>query len=137
MKIAVTYNNGLIEQHFGQAQAFKIYTIEDSKITNEEIKSTQGFAHGTLVNLLTLNNVNTLICGGLGGGAKTALAQAGIELLPGAKGKADDAINDFINNSLNYNPNVSCSGGQHSGGKNHSHDDSCESQGDGHTCSSH
>lgn len=137
MKIATTYNNGSIEQHFGQTQEFKIYTIENGQITNAEVKSTQGFAHGTLVNLLTINEVNTLICGGLGGGARTAMAQAGIQLLPGVSGNADDAVKAFINNSLNYDPDVTCSGGQHSGGENHSHGDSCNSHGNDHTCSSH
>ncbi|MGD1817674.1 MAG: NifB/NifX family molybdenum-iron cluster-binding protein [Pleomorphochaeta sp.] len=137
MKIAVTYNNELVEQHFGQTQEFKIYTIEDGKITNQEVKSTDGYAHGTLVNLLALNNVDTLICGGLGGGARTAIAQAGINLLPGVNGKADDAIEEYLKNSLVYNPDISCSGNHHGEGHNHSHDGSCGSHDNGHTCSSH
>jgi len=125
VKIAVTYSNGLIEQHFGQTKEFKVYTIEDNKIVNQEIVSTLGYAHGTLINLLVSNQINTLICGGLGQGAKDLLSRANISLLPGVNKSADEAVNDYINNSLNYDPNVACAGGHH---------DHESSHGEGHKC---
>ncbi|MGD1821302.1 MAG: NifB/NifX family molybdenum-iron cluster-binding protein [Pleomorphochaeta sp.] len=138
MKIAVTYNNGLIEQHFGQAQEFKVYTIENNKIVDQEVVSTRGYAHGTLINLLTGNGVNTLICGGLGAGAREAVCRVNINLVPGVQGLADAAVNEYLNNSLNFDPDVTCAGGEHSGGGlKHSHEDSDESNDNGHTCSSH
>ena len=37
MKIAVTYDNGNVFQHFGHTEAFKVYDIEDSKIKSSEL----------------------------------------------------------------------------------------------------
>ena len=32
MKIAVTYDNGTVFQHFGRTEFFKVYEVEDGKI---------------------------------------------------------------------------------------------------------
>ena len=37
MKIAVTYQNGLVFQHFGHSEAFKIYEIENGEVKNAEV----------------------------------------------------------------------------------------------------
>ena len=78
MKIAVTYENGEIFQHFGHTEAFKIYDIADGKVVNAEVVDTNGSGHGALAGFLVAHGVDTLICGGIGGGAQNALAQAGI-----------------------------------------------------------
>ena len=51
-------------------------------------------------------NADVLICGGIGGGAQTALAAAGIKLFGGVSGDADKAVEAFINETLDYNPDV-------------------------------
>ena len=89
MKIAVTYQNGLVFQHFGHSEAFKIYEIENGEVKNAEVAPTNGSGHGALAGFLKQHGVNALICGGIGGGARTALAEAGIELYPGVSGSAD------------------------------------------------
>ena len=76
MKIAVTYENGEIFQHFGHTETFKIYDVTDGKITGTQIVDTNGNGHGALAGFLVENGVDTLICGGIGGGAQNALAQA-------------------------------------------------------------
>ena len=81
MKIAVTYENGQIFQHFGHTEKFKVYETEGNKILSSEVIDTAGSGHGALAGFLLNNDVDVLICGGIGGGAKTALAQAGIRLL--------------------------------------------------------
>ena len=48
MRIAVTYENGQIFQHFGHTETFKIYDIADGKITNSQVVSTNGSGHGEL-----------------------------------------------------------------------------------------
>ena len=78
MKIAVTYENGQIFQHFGHTEKFKVYETEGNKILSSEVIDTAGRGHGALAGFLLNNDVDVLICGGIGGGAKTALAQAGI-----------------------------------------------------------
>lgn len=118
MKIAVTYENGLIFQHFGHTEQFKIYTVEDGKIISSDVVSTNGSGHGALAGFLKAQDVNTLICGGIGGGARTALSEAGIELYPGAEGNADHAVQALLAGSLDFNPNTECEhhGHEHHGG---------------------
>ena len=83
MKIAVTYENGQVFQHFGHCENFKLYEVEDGKVVSSEVLGSDGQGHGALATLLGANNVDVLICGGIGGGAKMALAEANIELYPG------------------------------------------------------
>ena len=86
MKIAVTYDNGNIFQHFGKTETFKVYEVEDNKVVSSEVIGSNGEGHGALAGLLAGQNVDVLICGGIGGGAQTALAEAGVELCSGAQG---------------------------------------------------
>ena len=83
MKIAVTYDNGEIFQHFGHTEQFKLYDIENGKVTDSEVVGTNGSGHGALAGFLAQHQVQVLICGGIGGGAQNALAQAGIKLFGG------------------------------------------------------
>ena len=125
MKIAVSYENGKIFQHFGHTEQFKIYEIADGKIVREEVVNTNGSGHGALAGFLMQSGVDTLICGGIGGGAQKALAEAGIKLYGGVSGEADAAVNALIGGVLAYNPNVRCD-----------HHDHEHSEG-GHTCGDH
>ena len=91
MKIAIPYENGQVFQHFGHSAQFKLYTAEEGRITGAEVVSTDGQGHGALVGFLVRSGVNVLLCGGIGGGAQMALAQAGIRLCGGITGNADSA----------------------------------------------
>ena len=124
MRIAVTYENGQIFQHFGHTEAFKIYDVENGVVKNSVIVPTNGSGHGALAGFLSENSVNTLICGGIGGGAQMALATAGIQLYGGVTGDADEAVQALLAGTLGYNPNVRCS--------HHDHE-----HGEGHTCGDH
>jgi len=108
MKIAVAYDNGNIFQHFGHSEQFKIYESEEGKILNSEVVSTQGSGHGALSEMLVSLGVNTLICGGIGGGAKNALAEKGIKLFAGVSGNADEAVNALLMGRLDFNADVQC-----------------------------
>lgn len=81
MRIAVTYENGQIFQHFGHTEAFKIYDVEDGKVTHSEVVSTNGNGHGALAGVLHALNADVLICDGIGGGAQNALAAAGVNFM--------------------------------------------------------
>ena len=100
MKIAVTYDNGEVFQHFGKTENFKVYEVEDNKIISSEVISSNGSGHGALAGVLADQGVNVLICGGLGGGAQTALAEAGIEVCAGAAGDTDKAVQDYLDGTL-------------------------------------
>ncbi len=128
MKVAVTYENGQIFQHFGHTEQFKVYTVEDGQIVSAEVIGTNGSGHGALATLLNTLQVNVLICGGIGGGAQMALADADIRLYGGVSGDADAAVQAWLEGKLDYNPNVKCD--HHGDGHHHHHHD-------GHTCGSH
>lgn len=115
MKIAVTYENGQIFQHFGHTEQFKVYEVQDGRVTGSEIIDAGGSGHGALAGFLKEHQVDALICGGIGGGARMALAEAGIELYGGAAGAADAAVEAFIGGSLHYNPDVTCDHHDHEG----------------------
>ena len=117
MKIAVTYENGQVFQHFGHTAQFKIYQVEDGQVTSAQVVETEGSGHGALAGFLRAQGVDTLICGGIGGGAKTALAQAGIQLY-------GQAVEDLLAGRLVYLPDVLC---DHHG----------EGHGQGHSCGEH
>jgi len=130
MKIAVTYENEEIFQHFGHTEQFKLYTVEDGKITQEQIVSTNGSGHGALAGFLQDAGADTLICGGIGGGAQAALQDAGIKLYGGVTGKADDAVHALLNGNLNYNPDVHCNhhDHEHEGKEHHCGDHGCHKE---------
>ena len=93
MKIAVTFENGNVFQHFGHTEKFKIYDISNGKIINESIVDTKWkWSWCSWLDFLKENSVDTLICGGIGNGAKQALAEAGIKLYGGVVGNADSAV---------------------------------------------
>lgn len=129
MKIAVTYDNGNIFQHFGKTEFFKVYEVEDGKVITSEVISSNGEGHGALAGVLAGQNVQVLICGGIGGGAQNALAQAGIELCSGAEGDADQAVEAYLKGKL-VSTGANC---------DHHHEDghSCGHHGEGHTCGGH
>lgn len=125
MKIAVTYQNGQIFQHFGHTEQFKIYEISNGSILHTEVVDTNGSGHGALAGFLMQHGVDTPICGGIGGGAQTALAQAGIRLFGGVSGDADAAVQALLNGTLTYNPDVHCNHHDHGEGSHTCGDHGC------------
>ncbi len=120
MKIAVTYENGEVFQHFGHTEQFKLYEVSGGKVLSETVVDTNGSGHGALAGLLASLGVDTLICGGIGGGAQAALAEANIRLIGGVQGKADEAVQTFLDGTLQYDPNVHCTHHDHEHGEGHS-----------------
>ncbi len=127
MKIAVTYDNGEIFQHFGKTESFKVYEVEDNKVVSSEVIGSNGTGHGALAGLLAEQGVNVLICGGIGGGAQTALTEAGIELCAGAQGNTDQAVESYLKGEL-------VSSGANCDHHHHEEGHSCDSHEEGHSC---
>lgn len=131
MNIAVAYENGNIFQHFGRTEQFKIYEIEDGKIARSEIISTMGNSHGALAGFLSSHKIDTLICGGIGGGAQQKLSEAGIRLFGGVSGNADEAVASLLAGKLSYNPDVHC---EHHDREHSVHGHPCGKHGCGNSC---
>ena len=128
MKIAVTYENGKVFQHFGKTESFKIYEVEDNQIVSSEVISSNGSGHGALAGLLAEQGIDVLICGGIGGGAQAALADAGIELCAGAQGDTDQAVEAYLKGEL-VSSGVNCD--------HHGEGHSCGHHEEGHSCGNH
>lgn len=126
MKIAVTYEDGKIFPHFGHTQAFKLYDAEDGKVISSRVVPTDGCGHGALAAFLREQGAEILICGGIGGGARMALDEAGIRLYGGASGDADAAVEALLRGALAYDPDAACT--------HHGHDEGHRCGGEGHTC---
>lgn len=131
MTIAVTYEDGQVFQHFGHTEQFKIYEVEEGQVVSSQVVDTNGSGHGALAGFLAEYHVDVLICGGIGGGARNALAEAGIKLYPGAMGDADGQVASFLAGSLQYNPDTVCN--HHGEGHHHDEHHSCGE----HHCGSH
>ena len=120
MKIAVTYENGQVFQHFGHTEQFKVYEVEDGKVVSSQVVGSGGSGHEALAVLLADKAVDVLICGGIGGGAQAALEEQGIELCAGASGEADEAVQAYLRGEL-VNTGANCDHHEH-----HGEDHSCE-----------
>ena len=121
MKIAVTYENGEVFQHFGRTEQFKVYQVEDGQIRSAQVLPTGGTGHEALADFLAGNQIETVICGGLGGGMQTALSLVGIEVISGIQGDADGAVEAYLRGELESS-GVNCShheGGEHDCGGCH------------------
>lgn len=128
MKIAVTYDNGQIFQHFGKTQEFKVYEVEDGAVKSSQVIASNGAGHGALAGLLAGEKIDVLICGGIGGGAQSALNDAGIELYAGASGDVDAAVEAYLKGEL-VNAGVTCN--------HHGEDHVCGDHEEEHECHCH
>jgi len=128
MRIAVTFENGQVFQHFGHTEQFKLFDAENGTVVKEQVVGTDGQGHGALAGFLKQASVDTLICGGIGGGALRALSEAGIEIYAGIDGSADEAVKALLAGSLVKNDSANCD-------HHHGEDHECGDHGCGnHSC---
>lgn len=100
MKIAITYDNGDVWQHFGRTENFKFYDCEDGRIVSSEVINTEGAGHGALVDFLVAHGANAVICGGAGAPIIARLSALGIKVYPGVNGSADAACEALLAGTL-------------------------------------
>ena len=118
MKIAVTCENHQVFQHFGHTPGFAVFEVENGNIISEKLLSSGSSGHGALAGVLALEQVDLLICGGIGGGAINALADAGIQVIGGAEGDVKTVVENFVSGTLQLRENFHCN--HHHHGENHS-----------------
>lgn len=127
MILAATCENEEIFQHFGRTPAFAIFTIKDGLIDAMRIEPTGDSGHGALAGFLKERNVEVLLCGGIGGGALAALAENGIQVVPGVSGGVIEAVGAYLAGTLKTDPGYQCNhhAHEHRGGC-HAHDGNCK-----------
>ena len=127
MKVAIASENGKVFQHFGRTPEFSIFEIQGGKVVEKSLLKCGDSGHGALAGLLAESGVDTLICGGIGGGAINALSSLGITVIGGAAGDVLKAAEAFAEGKLETDPNFSCNHHHHEGGcgENHGGDHEC------------
>lgn len=100
MKIAVASEDGTVTEHFGHCEGFMIFDINNDKIINSETVANPGHRPGFLPNFLNDLDVNVIISGGMGGGAIDIFNDKDIEVVVGARGHAQAAVEAYLEGSL-------------------------------------
>lgn len=134
MRIAVTYEQEMIFQHFGHTSKFKVYDVEEGEVMGEMVLNTNGQGHGALAGFLMMNKVDIVICGGIGGGARNALSQFGIGVYAGVSGSCDEAVEALLAGELKSSSEATCShhhGEEHTCGEHGCGEHGCGEHGSG------
>lgn len=96
MRIAVTYNEGLISKTFDKTTQFKIYDVAKDHILATFVEEIFGYGQGVLVGFLQDQCVEALICGYVRRETKSSLTIAGIAVYSDKQGSADKAVEDLL-----------------------------------------
>lgn len=101
-KIAIPSAGSMVNAHFGRSQAFTIFEIAGDKVVGAEVLDATGFEHqhAGIAQLLKSRGVETVIAGGIGGGAIAGLEAAGLEVLRGAAGPVREVAEAYANGTL-------------------------------------
>lgn len=118
MKIAIATEGTNVSGHFGKCENFTIVEIEDSKVKGKAVISTLGNQHGLLPSFLVSHNVDVVIAGGMGEGARNNLISNNIEIISGISGNIDEVIDVYLSGNLKSS-DAGCSGHGHSHGHSH------------------
>ena len=119
MRIAVTYENGEIFQHFGHTELFRIYDVEDGRVVHRMTIKPVSAGHEAMAGVLKKAGADLLICGGIGSGAQQALEEMGIRLCAGVSGSSDAAVESFLRGTLKYTSRSNCTAHDEEGGCGH------------------
>ncbi|MBP3608845.1 MAG: P-loop NTPase [Lachnospiraceae bacterium] len=118
VKIAVTTDeNKNVYGHFGSATLFTVYTLEEGRLVEKKELANAGNGHTSTVEALVKENVNVVICGGIGGPAMDGLLKKGILVIPGVQGDIDVAVAGYLDGSLNANNVPTCNHHDHEDGE--------------------
>jgi predicted Fe-Mo cluster-binding NifX family protein len=103
MKIAVPIVEGRFSDHFGGAESFALYTIDESRKTVDERVMVAPPQHGHGVFPMWLRQLGTsvVIAGGMGPRATGMFADHGIQVVLGAQGEDPDVlVRSFLDGTL-------------------------------------
>jgi len=114
MKIAVASEGKMVTEHFGHCEGFAIFEAENNQIKGKEFTPNPGHKPGFLPVFLHDKGVNVIISGGMGSGAVDIFNEKGIEVVTGASGDAETAVNNYLQGKLKSTGSV-CHEHQHAG----------------------
>ena len=108
MIIAATTQDNEIFQHFGKCPTFTLFTVEEGRVCGKRVIDAEGSGHSALAGFLKQHDVDVVICGGIGQGARDMLADAGMQLVYGVQGNIDAAVARYIAGDLASDPAAQC-----------------------------
>jgi Mrp family chromosome partitioning ATPase/predicted Fe-Mo cluster-binding NifX family protein len=111
MRIAIVMEGNDVSPHFGHCEKVMLVTIEDGEVNSREVLDAPEHDCGALPRLFSERQVEYVIAGGLGGGALANLNRAGVKVLAGVQGSAENALGQFLAGTIVGGEAV-CGGGQ-------------------------
>lgn len=100
MNIAVACAGNQVSGHFGHCENFMIFKEEKGVVVSKENVPNPGHKPGFLPNFLADLGVEVIIAGGMGGGAVDIFNERNIEVILGASGDAESAVNAYLAGTL-------------------------------------
>lgn len=100
LKVAVASEKKMVCAHFGHCETFEVFDTEAGQIINHTSVPNPGHKPGFLPNFLHEMGVNTIISGGMGGGAVDIFNEHLIEVILGAQGNSEEAVKAYLAGSL-------------------------------------
>ena len=122
MKIAVPLHQGRFSEHFGGAEVFALYTVDDSSRTIGERQTGAPPEHGRGVFPMWLRKqgATVVLAGGMGPRAVDMFTQHGIQVLLGIRGDDPDAVvQAYLNGTLESTGELCHEHGFHDCGHDH------------------
>jgi predicted Fe-Mo cluster-binding NifX family protein len=119
MKIAVPVHNGFVNDHFGHAENYSVFSVSpDNRIIHSEIiQSNPGCGcRSDIAEVLATQGVTIILAGNIGAGAVRHLYTSGIEVVRGCSGNAESAAEAYLQGTITDN-NQTCH--QHEGCDEH------------------
>jgi ATP-binding protein involved in chromosome partitioning len=125
MKIAVPMVQGRFSEHFGGAESFGLYDVDETAkaiLANIEAQAPP-HERGAFPRWLHEQGANVILAGGMGPRAVQMFEQYGIQVVPGVTGDAPEAVvKAFLAGTLMATGDL-CSGGHLHACGDHDHED--------------
>ncbi len=118
-KLAIPVTSGQLAAHFGHAEAFYFYEIENNKVIKQSMEMPPAHEQGVIPRWVAEMKATNIIVGGIGGMAVNIFTQNGVEVHAGiTSGNPQNLVERFINGELNNAPEA-CEHNEH----DHEHND--------------
>ena len=114
IRIAVSYKDGEIFEHFGHSEFFAIYEFDEHDLersTKRLVDTSAMHGHKDMADLMKREKIDAVICGQMGDEARSLLLSYGIIPVPGYCGDADTAAELLVTGQLPASDGGGCSGG--------------------------